>query len=346
MIKNFRPGQFIKKLSSKPGFIFLLILLFFASLYSLKPDFYLAGWDNYSSYFNLKTSIFQTIFATWREARGLGVPSDAEVTDIFRQIFYLLVKPFFAENLLDQLYYLVSLWVGVLSIYGLAKIVLRDFFLKPNFDKDKLSDIFGAFAGFFYLFNLNTLSVFYSPIIPFTNRFYSLPLMMYTFLIFRQKRNFKNLTLLLVILFIASGSYITPTLLITSLIAIFAFLLFKSNLKKAIIYSFIYILINSFWVLPFINYTVEKSSIIPLASTFVEINESTLNRNPSTFSFESQAVLFPSFVDIGFAAISKKPFTLHPQLLEFSRNPTKLILLLFPFHISLDSCLILSHLAA
>jgi hypothetical protein len=185
MIK--RIVDFIKK---KPGLSILLLILSVITVANIKPDFYLMGWDNYSSYFNLKTNIFRTSFATWREYRGLGVPSDAEVTDIFRQVFYWFAHFLLPEQLLDQVYYMIALWVGVLSMYGLIKIL---------FSKEKNIDLFATIASLFYLFNLNTLSVFYSPIIPFTNRFYSLPLLIYFFLRYHQKKTKKNRSLVLFI---------------------------------------------------------------------------------------------------------------------------------------------------
>ena len=81
----------------------------------------MVGWDNYSSYFNLPTNIFRTLFASWRESRGLGVPSDAEVTDIFRQLWYWGAHFLVPETMLDQIYYLMALWLGVLGMYFLGK---------------------------------------------------------------------------------------------------------------------------------------------------------------------------------------------------------------------------------
>ena len=316
----------------KKGLALLLLILSIITIANLKPDFYLLGWDNYSSYFNLKTNIFRTFFATWREYRGLGVPSDAEVTDIFRQIFYWFAHFIFPEQLLDQVYHLIALWIGVLSMYGLTRIL---------FNKEKYLDLFGMITSLFYLFNLNTLSVFYSPIIPFTNRFFTLPLMLYLFLKFINKKNKKNFFLLFITILLASGSYITPTLIITSTIAIFIFLFFRLDFKKSVIYLTLYLLLNSFWLLPFFNYTIQKSSIVPLARTFIEINESTLNRNPSTFSLEKQAILFPSFLDINFSSQNSQAFTIHPQLYEFGRDPIRFILFLFPFLYGIGSLFIL-----
>ena len=172
------------KLLKKPGLTIIILLLLVISFTSIKPQFHLLGWDNYSSYFNLKTNIFRTFFSTWREYRGLGVPSDAEATDIFRQLFFWIFQLAIPQQLLDQLYSLLSLWLGTLAMYASASLLLKDFGFKNSLRIKKSKDLFASIATLFYLFNLNSLSVFYSPIIPFTNRFYSLPLTLFVFLKF------------------------------------------------------------------------------------------------------------------------------------------------------------------
>jgi hypothetical protein len=320
--------KFIKQ---KPGLFLLIFLLSIISISSVKPDLYMIGWDNYSSYFNLPTNLFRTFFATWREYRGLGVPSDSESTDIFRQVFYLLSSIFFSENLLDQIYYLLALWVGVLSMYGCAKYIFHDLFFSKNKIHYVFVDLFCTVASLFYLFNLNTLSIFYSPLIPFTNRFYSLPLTILLFYRYIHSNKKRDLIFLVVSVIVTSGSYITPTVIITTLIAFFIFFLFRLSVRKAVVYSLLFLLLNSFWFLPFLNYTTKKSSIIPLARTFIEINESTLNRQPEVFSFDKQAILYPSFFDMNFPSLNGKNFQIHPLLKEYEININKTVLQLFPF---------------
>ncbi|MBI2010376.1 MAG: hypothetical protein HYS86_04360, partial [Candidatus Chisholmbacteria bacterium] len=217
-------ANILSTLAKRPGLILLTILLTIITLTNIKPDFYLVGWDNYSSYFNLKTNLFRTFFATWREYRGLGVPSDAEVTDIFRQLFFLVFHFVTPGELLDQLYYLFSLWLGTLSMYATARLLLKHFSFQNNHSRLLKTDLFPTLASFFYLFNLSTLSVFYSPIIPFTNRFYALPLTLYVILRYTTKKTVKNFLLAALTIVVTAGSYITPTVVITSSLAFFTFL--------------------------------------------------------------------------------------------------------------------------
>jgi hypothetical protein len=332
MVRNI--FNYIKR---RPGLLILSIILLAITFVNIKPDFYLMGWDNYSSYFNLKNNILRTFFATWREYRGLGVPSDAEATDVFRQFFYWIAHFIFPEQLLDQVYYMIALWVGVLGMYAFTNLLWR------NIEKEHgRADFFATFSAFFYLFNLNTLSVFYALIIPFINRFYSLPLTLFLFLRFlKSKHKIKDFFILALIIIITSGTYITPTLIITSLIAFFIFLCFYIDFKKAIIYCLIFLALNAFWILPFVNYTFNKSPIIPLARTFVEINEATLNKSPSAFSFDKQVSLRPSFFDMAYPSLNGKEFAIHPLLGDYQKPLNQIIIFVFPFLFIIGSLLII-----
>ncbi len=319
-------GKIIDFFKKRPGLAILIVILGFITFANIKPDFYLLGWDNYSSYFNLKTNIFRTFFATWREYRGLGVPSDAEVTDIFRQIFYWLAHFILPEQLLDQVYYMIALWVGVFGMYVFTNLLWKDIG-----KESKKSDFFASFSSFFYLFNLNTLSVFYALIIPFINRFYSLPLTLFLFLRYlKSKHKLRDFFILAIVIIFTSGTYITPTLIITSLISFFIFLWSYLDFKKATICCFIFLTFNAFWIFPFINYTFNKSQIIPLARTFVEINEATLNKSPAAFSIDKQILLRPSFFDMVYSALNGNEFTVHPLQNDYQKPINQFILFVFP----------------
>ena len=103
-IMNLMVEKIFNYFKKRPGLLILSIILLAITAVNIKPDFYLMGWDNYSSYFNLKNNIFRTFFATWREYRGLGVPSDSESTDMFRQLFFLILSPFIQQGLLDEIF--------------------------------------------------------------------------------------------------------------------------------------------------------------------------------------------------------------------------------------------------
>ncbi|MBI4226064.1 hypothetical protein HY612_03025 [Candidatus Roizmanbacteria bacterium] len=324
-----------------PGLFLLLIILSLITVASLKPQFYLVGWDNYSSYFNLKSNIFRTFFATWREYRGLGAPSDSESTDLFRQIFYLILKPFVPETLLDQLYILTALNIGVLSMYFLCKRIFSSIQEKLS---ERVLDLLSFTGAFFYLFNLNTLSTFYFPMIMYINRFWSLPLLILIFheLFHKNKTSNRFFSLVVLAFLFASGSYVTATVFITTSLALFLFSLFQGNLKRGITLLLFYFSLNIFWLLPFANYTLQKSPIIRLAPTFIEANEIQLNKPKSFYDLKYQLILYPNFFETKYKDSTLKKVVYFHSLSGKEKQPVYfLIFFIFPFLYILGSILML-----
>lgn len=316
---------------SHPGLFILIFILCAISIKNLKPDFYLLGWDNYSSYFNLKTNIFRTFFATWREYRGLGVPSDSESTDLFRQLFYFVLNLFVKTQFLDQLYIIFALNSGVILMYFFSGSILHS----KATENSSNTDMIGFITALFYLFNLNTLATFYFPMIMFVNRYYAVPLIL--LLLLRLIRKGKESTakdygLFAMATILTSGSYMTATVFITFVVCIFLSLLFiGKSLKNSLFLFIIFIGLNSFWLLPFVNYTIQRSGIVYFAPTFIEANEIQLNKSASFYSWDKQLILYPNFFD---TPISNMQRTLkagyHPIIAQLNNPATKLFIFLFP----------------
>lgn len=334
-------GKIIDFFKNRPGLVVLIVILSVITVVNIKPDFYLMGWDNYSSYFNLKTNLFRTFFSTWREYRGLGVPSDAEVTDIFRQLFFLILSPFFKVNLLDQIFSLFSFNLGVLLIYGLSKRIFKE-----TFNNESKLDLLGLYAGIFYIFNLNTLATFYFPMIMYINRFYTIPLLIYIYTdLIKTKPSWKKICLCSILIIFSSGTYMTATIFITVLVSLGIFLLIQSqNLKKTFIFLLFFLVLNSFWLFPFINYTINKSGIVYQAPTFIDANEIQLNKPASFYSLGKQLILYPNFFDTTVSSFNNSLNQgIFPASSLFNKFPYRYILFIFPLFYLGGSLLILKN---
>lgn len=328
-IMNIMLEKIFNYFKKRPGLLILSIILLVITAVNIKPDFYLMGWDNYSSYFNLKTNIFRTFFATWREYRGLGVPSDSESTDLFRQLFFLILSPFVKQGLLDQIFSLFSFNFGVMMIYLLSKKLFKGVFQE---NEQKL-DLLGTFSGLFYIFNLNTLATFYFPMIMYINRFYTVPLLFYIFLVLIQEKVTRKKILFFSLLIIfSSGSYMTATIFITVIISLFIFILIQGqNLKKTLIFLVFFVALNSFWLLPFINYIINKSNIVYQAPTFIDANEIQLNKPVSFYSIAKQLILYPNFFDTTVSSFDNfKTSGIHQLSSSVSNFPHNFVLYIFP----------------
>jgi hypothetical protein len=287
-------AKILSYFTQRLAFIVLLLTLLIINAVSLKPEFFLLGWDNYSSYLNLTTNFFRTLFATWREYRGLGVPSDSEVVDLTRQLFFILLSPLIAKNVLDQIYILLCLNLGVIGMYFFASQFFRLGLPRIN---HRTSDAISFMAAFFYLFNLNTLATFYFPMIMYVSRFACLPILLALFLKFVKEKRVSLKTLFLSVLAILffSESFLTATIFLTLVLMLFIYGLSVGNYRKQAIFYLLFIGLNLFWLLPFANYTWQKSGIIRLAPTFIEANEIQLNKPASTYALPQLLILYPNF---------------------------------------------------
>ncbi len=289
--------------------LILLVVLVGIGITNFLPSQYLIGWDNFSVHLSPITNIFRTIFATWRAYRGLGSPSDSEVTDITRQLFYIIFS-FLPTQSLDQIYIFITLIVGTIGVYHLINTISKS--TASNNPKDKLSSFI---ATIIYLFSLNTIGTYFFPMPMYTARFAFFPWAISAFIKYLQFPTFKGLLIFGVVAFLTSTSYLTATVSITLFIILAIIALTKvRQIKSSLLLFFIFFLVNSYWLYPFLNYTFNKSSHIPLSSVFTLVNENQLNESPSHFKWQHLLSLYPSFLHINSASNLEdgSPTTLHP----------------------------------
>lgn len=280
---------------------------------------YLIGWDNFSAHLAPLTNIFRTIFATWRAYRGLGSSSDSEVTDITRQIFYIIFS-FLPTKSLDQIYVFLTLLVGTIGVYHLINTISESTAI--NKPKDKLASLV---ATIIYFFSSNTIGTYFFPMPMYTARFAFFPWAISTFIKYLQFPTFKGLLVFAIVAFLTSASYLTATVSITLFIILAIIALTKlRQIKSSLLLFFVFFLVNSYWLYPFLNYTIHKSSHIPLSSVFTLVNENQLNESPSHFEWKYILTLFPSFLHIDSASNIEDgtPTSLHPYNNLLNPNDT------------------------
>lgn len=326
-----------------PGLLLVYILVAIILVTSIKPQFFLIGWDNFSTSLNPLLNFPRTFFASWRSYRGFGVPSDSEVTDIFRQLFFLLFSLVLPITLLEQVYFFVCFFIGITAMYFLAKELFRRF---QFFSKSFFSETLATFTAVFYLFNLHTLETFYLPIAMYVTRYAFFPLIIYVFLklLYSPKLTKKQIIYFFAASLLGSAAFLTGTVFVTLLIILGTIVLTNLVLWKRSLFLLIFYLgINSFWIFPFVNYTKEKSNILPLASTFTSVNEMQLNESSTHFSLDKIVTNTPSFFYTKIKALKTDDILpLHPLtevLLNWSFE--KVTLLIIPAFSLLGIILIL-----
>lgn len=294
------------------GLFVLIPFLLIIVLTNVYPGQFAAGWDNFSVSLNLKTNLPRTIFATWRAYRGLGVPSDSEVVDVFRQLFYLLIS-WLPVRLIDQIYLMLTLITGITGIYFLVILMTT----KNNHPSNFSNNLAALLSSLLFLFSFNTVATYFFPLPMYIARFAFFPWVIYSFINYLTKPNSTKLLLFAVISLIASGSYLTATVFVTLVFGLSLISLFflKNNFRKILTLAVIFLLTNSFWLLPFTDYTLRKSSLIPLASSFADINENQLNENPHHFDWRYLITGYPNFLYVESATDlkTKENISLHSQ---------------------------------
>jgi hypothetical protein len=269
------------------------------------------------------------------------VSSDSEVTDIFRQLFFLILSPFISRTLLDQIYMLLMLNMGVIVTYFFAESFFKKV-IKDDHYKKKI-DFLAFFAGFFYLFNLNTVATFYFPMVMYTTRFAAIPLIFLAFLslLYKEKVSKKDILIFFLVSLLTSGTYLTATIMITVFIALILFGLFQKNFKRFAALLIFYLIVQSFWLLPFLNYASQKSNILKLAPTFINANESQLNKNKQFYSFKKQLQLYPNFFDTEYTNLANGiKEKLHPLATLYAKFPFNFLFWIFPITYILGSFLV------
>lgn len=318
----------------------LLLVLFVLNTIILRPKFFITGWDNFSSSIDPKVNITRTFFSTWREYRGLGVPGDSESSDFFRQILFTSLSKLLPITLLQQVYLTLCLSVGVIAMFYLAREVLA------SFDKNKNSQALSLAASIFYLFNLNTLIVFWLPMDMYLSRFALFPLIVLFWLKFikEKKINLSTIFIFIIASFFLSASYITATIFIILLIFLLVLVIFKERFSpKSVLFLALIFFINLFWLLPFINYSFQKSSIIPQASTYLNPNETQLNEDPEHFVWWRVLSLYPvTFYSRSSDLTGGRNIPIHLLVHDLEQNLVyRTAVLLFPALYLLGSLIIL-----
>ena len=143
---------------------------------------------------------------------------------------------------------------------------------------------------------LNKILVFYFSVFPYVPRFFQLQLITYFLILFLDNRHkLKTYALGLLATLWAMPAAIIATVFVTLNINLGITAITQGRIKKVISFFALIGLINAVWLLPFANYTLNKSSIIRLAPTFIDANEIQLNKTAQYHSFVNQSILLPSF---------------------------------------------------
>lgn len=235
----------------------ILFLLFSVFIANFSHTGFLMGWDNLMPEFNNLLNIKRSIFSAWQESHGLGVPAgNGHAADLPRQIFLSLLSIIIPLNLLRYIWVFAMLGLGTFSSYFLIKKLISE-------NKDSLGPLLGSI---FYLLNLATIQNFFIPFEPFITFFGFLPLLLLTAISYIKTPSKKYFLVFLITAIFALPLSHIPTIFFVYLgVLFFVTLGFyfqnKNYLKKIVKIFLATFLLNSFWLLPFIYFTLTNSGV-------------------------------------------------------------------------------------
>ena len=244
-------------------FVFILLTLFVVFLTNFSNSGFLTGWDNLQTELNVGLNLKRAIFSVWQEYQGLGVlAGNAHSADIVRQIFTLLTSFFIPINLIRQFSVFLMLSIGTIGAYFMAKKLLFEHI------SDFWSKALSACVSLYYLLNLSTIQTFYAPFEPFMTHFAFLPWLVLTTINFLKSSSLKNFFFLILVNILALGQSQVPTVFFVYSLILFTILLVfnlkeksKDAFRKSIKVVFVTLVINLFWILPFIYFFFTNSSV-------------------------------------------------------------------------------------
>ncbi len=238
--------------------IFAIITLEFILFFTnYTPGTFLLGWDNLFPDKNIIVNLERSVFSIWQEYRGLGILDGmAHSANLIHTLWIGFLSLLFPVNTLRYITNILLHAIGGIGMYFLLFGLLKR--------KNKLLCFVGAL---FYLFNITTIQMFFTPLEVFSFHFAFLPWLIYFLYLYILFGGGKNLLKFILISLISIPQAFVPSVFIVYFIAFVTVTLSLLKFKKERIlrifsaYLFVFIL-NAYWGLPYIYSALHASKTI------------------------------------------------------------------------------------
>jgi len=291
-VKIPKTASFVKFLGKRFPEILLILILLLICILSLQPGKYILSNDNYSPELNPTLSVSRYLESpAWRGYRVLGFASESEQADVFRSISFLILDIFLPGWSLAQVFSLVSLAIGTISMGFLVKKIYTDYVNKKH-----LNLVFFV-GGLFYLTTLWTAWVFNFNIMPYVTQFGFFPLLLLSVYLLFEKWNLNRILLLIIGSILFTASSVIATLFFVNTVFIIFFTLYfaylkRIKIKRVLILLGLFLFTQLFWLLPFFKYTLSNSQDIIDSYTNRAITANTIDLEAGMMTFANSARLY------------------------------------------------------
>lgn len=307
--------------------VILFLLVFYLGVVNYEKGSWLTGWDNTHPEFDFGLNISRSL-SVWRENRGLGLPSGmSHPTHFFLGLQWLIFSFILPSSFIRYFWQFLMLFLGPLGVYIFLKEII--------FSDDKSTNHFWilslSFIGaLFYLFNLVTVQMFYIPLETFTAHYGFLPWFLFLGISYIRSRKVKYLLFYILICLLSSVQAFTATLFFVfwgfSTFAYFYSAFTEKKAKRvssAFLVSAITLIVNFYWLLPFIYYLFTHGDFVPNSLINVLASEESYLMNMKYASLKDLVILknFP-FITSDYDLLSSSFLPLMRRWSSFySENP-------------------------
>lgn len=319
--------------------IFVLVSIELILFYlNYVPKTYFLGWDNLFPELNFGENIKRSFFAIWEQYRGLGfLDGMSFAANLPHYVFLYITSLFLPQNLLRYFFNFLMHFLGGAGIY---------FLIRKLFNSNPNRTILGFLGALFYLFNLATIQMFYTPYELFSVHFAFLPWLILFATKYLEKGFKKDLVIFAILSLISTPQAHVPTIFIVYLFALFTTITFyilkerKRALKKALIIIFATIIMNSFWGLPYAYYGLTNSKTTVDSKVNQMSTESVYLNNKARGDFLSVALLKGFWLDYTDTQNNGKNDYIMPVWREYSQTTPFIISGLLFFFLSVAGAII------
>ncbi|MDO8452492.1 MAG: hypothetical protein Q7S79_01950 [bacterium] len=269
-----------------------LELILFITNYT--PGTYLIGWDSLHPEFNYLANFKRQLFSVWQEYRGLGLLDGmAHAANLPHTALAFLLDIILPQSLVRYVLVLSLHLFGGIGAYQLIRKIL----------KTNVVNFAALIGAIFYMFNIATIQMFYTPFEVFVFHFAFLPWLAYFLIRFLFDKNSKSLIWLTVLSLLALPQAFVPQVFMVylalvgsiSLVSLFSK---TRSIRRVLVVLAVIIGINSIWMLPYV-YSLRHNPQVIINSKINQMSsEDTYLRNQVRGSIRDVFTLQGSMLDI------------------------------------------------
>lgn len=209
-----------------------------------KPGTWLMGWDNVMPEFNFLQAVRTNIFGVWIEHRGLGLPDGmGHAANLVHTLIVWLLSFALPADTLRYAFHFGMHLLGGIGAYLLLRFMLGG--------ERRAVPFVGAF---FYMLNLITVQMFFTPLEAFSMHYAALPWLAWGFLGYLKTGSRTSLLRFAGIALLTTPQFFIPTLLLPTAMLLGSIAIFRLRSWRRVLAGLcIFLAVNAFWLLPYLS---------------------------------------------------------------------------------------------